>query len=469
MANDQSLTPSEPVIIDTKRLNKNQWIYFVLIFLLLLTEGMDGTLVSHVFPSLIKEWGVSIGGGIALVVSGGFLAMGIGAFIVGRFSDRWGRKPLLAISGLVMAIPTILGATSENFAAFTIWRFIACLGIGAVLPTAFTLVSELMPKSRRSAVLAGSYAGVGLGSALGATLAGMIIPTEGGWRALLILGGALSLAIVLIVWATIPESPSFLLSRGLVVRARRSVARIYPGRDLDTIGFAKTESPQKDNPQAFRQLLTKPFAMRTLLLWVFGFVSLGLLMLTNQYLPLLLQLPSPGLSTAESSTIVAIQGLGGVVGILMFSLVLLKRRYVPVIGTYLGISAILVSVVALVAHANFTSLLISLTAVALFMPAVLGPTRNILAVEIYPESMRATGVGATEFSARIGSASQGALGGILIGGGLGITGFFFALLVPLGILGAVLAGIRVISRRQGQPAELETLKDTVPPTQSVVE
>ena len=186
------------------------------------------------------------------------------------------------------------------------------------------------------------------------------------------------------------------------------------------------------------------------MLWVFGFVSLGLLMLTNQYLPILLQLPSPGLTTVESSTIVAIQGLGGVIGILIFSLVLIKWRNFRAISVYLGLSAILTSVVGLLADAEFGTLLLALTATALFMPALLGPTRNILAVDIYPEDMRATGVGATELSARLGSASQGALGGILIGGGLGLGGFFFALLIPLGILGAALVGLRLLDLRKSQ-------------------
>ena len=75
-------------VIESAGLTKRHWIYFLLIFFLLMADGMDSTIVSHIFPSLIKEWGVSIGGGIALIVSGGFLAMGIGSFVAGRLADR---------------------------------------------------------------------------------------------------------------------------------------------------------------------------------------------------------------------------------------------------------------------------------------------------------------------------------------------------------------------------------------------
>ena len=416
-------------VIESSKLTGKQWIYFILIFCLLLTEGMDGTLVSHVFPSLIKTWGVSIGGGIALVVSGGFIAMGVGAFIAGRLSDQWGRKSILVASGTLMAMATFAGSTAENFTLFTFWRFLACLGIGAVLPTAFTLLSDLVPKKRRGAMVAAAYAGVGLGSALGATLAGLILPGQG-WRALMVAGGVFPMVVVLIVWIAIPESPSFLVSRRLPTRARRSLERMYPQLDMERVDFAAPELASKKSLGASRRLLSSSFAPRTVMLWVFGFVSLGLLMLTNQYLPILLQLPSPGLTTVESSTIVAIQGLGGVIGILIFSLVLIKWRNFRAISVYLGLSAILTSVVGLFADAEFGALLLALTATALFMPALLGPTRNILAVDIYPEDMRATGVGATEFSARLGSASQGALGGILIGGGLGLGRILFCTADP---------------------------------------
>ena len=182
--------------------------------------------------------------------------------------------------------------TAENFTLFTFWRFLACLGIGAVLPTAFTCLSDFVPKKRRGAMVAAAYAGVGLGSALGATLAGLILPE--GWRALMVAGGVFPMVVVLIVWFAIPESPSFLVSRRLPTRARRSLERMYPQLDMERVDFAAPELASKSPWALSRRLLSSSFAPRTVMLWVFGFVSLGLLMLTNQYLPILLQLPSPG-------------------------------------------------------------------------------------------------------------------------------------------------------------------------------
>src|SRR5699024_10532591 len=117
----------------SERLTARHWIYFSLITLVLLCDGMDVTIVAHVFPTLIKGWGVSVGGGIAFVVAVGFLSMGLGAVVAGGLSDRWGRKSVLIGSVILFGGATALGGTSGDFTAFAFWRILACLGMGAAM------------------------------------------------------------------------------------------------------------------------------------------------------------------------------------------------------------------------------------------------------------------------------------------------------------------------------------------------
>ena len=433
-------------VIESAGLTKRHWIYFLLIFFLLMADGMDSTIVSHIFPSLIKEWGVSIGGGIALIVSGGFLAMGVGSFVAGRLADRWGRKNVLVGAGFVLSVATMLGGAAGDYTMFVLWRLIACLGIGAILPTAVTLLADLVPERRRGAMIAAAYAGLGLGTTVGAILAGAILPAAG-WQTLLVVGGAIPLVLTVMIWISIPESPTFLATRGSVDRAQRSLARIFPKLDVSQVNFIAPEDERRRSG-VFRRLLARPFVLTTLLLWVFGFVSLGTQLLVVQYLPTLLQLPVPGLTTVQSSTIVALYGFASVLSLLLLGAVLAKWRHFGVIALCLTFSAVVAVIVSFVVDAGFIPLTIALTAAGFFLPAALGPTRNILAVDAYPTDMRATGVGTTEFSARLGSAGQGAIGGVIIGAGLGLSGFFLTLLVPLGILGLALAGLKALGRPQ---------------------
>src|SRR6476620_1601968 len=108
---DESTTGS-PGRSSPEHLTPRHWIYFTLITLVLLSDGMDVTIVSHVFPTIIKSWGVSVGGGIALVVAVGFLAMGLGAVLAGGLSERWGRKSILIGGVVVFGGATALGGTS---------------------------------------------------------------------------------------------------------------------------------------------------------------------------------------------------------------------------------------------------------------------------------------------------------------------------------------------------------------------
>ena len=41
--------------IDAGGLNWRHWLFFGLLFFLFVTDGMDATIVSHIFPSLISE------------------------------------------------------------------------------------------------------------------------------------------------------------------------------------------------------------------------------------------------------------------------------------------------------------------------------------------------------------------------------------------------------------------------------
>ena len=437
-------------LTDSIGLTWRHWVYFVLIALILLADGMDVTIVAHIFPSLIQEWGVSIGGGIALVVTSGFIAMGLGAVVAGRLADLWGRKAVLVGTTVVFGVGTTLGATSTDFTSFTAWRLIACLGMGAAMAAGNTLLADLVPAKRRSALLAAAYAGVGLGVTVGATLAGILIPT-GGWRALLVAGGVIPLALIVVLALVVPESPAFYAARGAVEKAQRVLRRLASREDL---GNVELKAPVKnDRREALGLILSKRFAPSTVLLWVFGFLSLGTQLIIAQYLPTLLQLPVPGLDTVQSSTIVGVYGFASVIGGLALGAVLAKVSRFLIIGVLLVLSAAMAIVIGLIPDASFGVLLAVLTVTGLIIPTACGPTRTVLAAAAYPTKARGTGVGSTEFGARVGSAVGGAVGGTVIGAGLGLAGIFLVLLIPFTLLLGILGGLKVQAKRTGADSQ----------------
>src|SRR5690625_5225127 len=442
-----------PEAIDAGGLNWRHWLFFGLLFFLFVTDGMDATIVSHIFPSLIADWGVSVGGGSSLVVTGGFIFMGLGALISRRLSDLLGRKIVLIAAGLFFALGTGLGGTSPDFNMFMIWRFLACLGIGAVLPTGVALLSELIPGKQRAAMVAASYAGLGIGTSLGAVLAGLVLPNWG-WQTLMYLGGILPLVFIALIWLIIPESPAFLAHKGHHERARHALQRINPHIDADNVDLSGAEI-SSHSTRGMKQLLTATFRRTTIALWVFAFFSLGTQMVIVQYLPLLLQQPSPGLDTTQSSTISALASSASVLSRLLLASILVKLPMYRTIAVTLTLAALTAILVSVTSHAAYRTLLITLPAAGFFIPAAVGPTRNVLTVEAYPADLKGTGLGAMEMYARLGSAGLGAAGGVIAGAGIGLGGFFLVLLVPLGILGGSLGILKRSQQRKTQQPRTE--------------
>lgn len=432
---------------DSVGLTRRHWLSFAVITALLLCDGMDVTIVSHTFPSLVKEWGITVGGGITFIVTAGFISMGLGAIVAGRLADRIGRKSVIVASGMLLSVATALGALSNDFTAFATWRLIACLGMGAVMPMAMTLLADLVPAKRRSAMIAAAYAGVGLGTTVGAILAGILIPA-GTWRALLVAGGVLPFVVVIALAVLVPESPAFYAARGSYDKARSVLARLAPHADLSELDLRPTPTSERA-AAVISVIVSKRFVLTTVLLWAFGFFSLGTQLLIGQYLPILLQQPSPGLDTVQSSTIVGAYGLAGVAGGLLLGGFLARISRFTVIAIVLVLAAASAMVIGLLPDPRFGLLLPLFLIVGLILPTAFGPTRNVLAASAYPTRVRATGVGSTELSARLGSAAGGAVGGTLVGAGLGLSGLFLVVLIPIGVLLATLLGLRLDARRTG--------------------
>ncbi len=147
-------------------------------------------------------------------------------------------------------------------------------------------------------------------------------------------------------------------------------------------------------------ILSRPLAPTTVLLWLFGFFSLGTQLLIAQYLPTLLQLPVPGLNTVQSSTIVGVYGLASVLGGVVVGAILARVSRFLVIGIVLGLAAVVSVVVYLLPDPGFGSLIVVLGITGFILPTAFGPTRSVLAAMAYPANIRGAGIGVAEFGGR---------------------------------------------------------------------
>ncbi len=105
-------------------------------------------------------------------------------------------------------------ATTPN--EFGMYRFVAGLGLGGAMPVCITLVTEYMPKSVRSTMVAIMFCGWSVGSIIAAGIGIFLIPAHG-WKMMFWLG-AVPLILVPILYIYLPESIAFYMKRNQIAK-----------------------------------------------------------------------------------------------------------------------------------------------------------------------------------------------------------------------------------------------------------
>ncbi len=173
--------------------------------------AMEILIVGFTVPVFTSIWGLSgsMAGWIAASALGGSL---LGAVVLGRLSDRIGRRRIFQASILWYAAFTALTALAWGPWSLSAFRFLAGIGLGGILVVDPSLLAEYLPPQRRGRflVLLDLFWPVGL---LLATALSWIfldqIGGENGWR-YLFLAAAFPAFLAFVARLTLPESPYFL-------------------------------------------------------------------------------------------------------------------------------------------------------------------------------------------------------------------------------------------------------------------
>ncbi|GAA4096520.1 MFS transporter [Mucilaginibacter panaciglaebae] len=127
-----------------------------------------------------------------LLISIQMVGMVIGGIIFGILGDRKGRLKVLFGSILLYSIANILNGMVTDINQYILLRFIAGIGLAGELGAGITLVSELLPKEKRSTA-AGFIAGFGLFGVVAASMISKMVD----WRMCYYIGGILGIVLLL--------------------------------------------------------------------------------------------------------------------------------------------------------------------------------------------------------------------------------------------------------------------------------
>src|SRR4029079_239637 len=138
----------------------------------------------------------------------------------------------LLCSVLAFAFPTLAIAAAEGVVVLSLLRFLAGLGLGGAMPNAAALASEYVPRRQRPFAVTLTIVCIPLGGTLAALLSGQVLPVYG-WRTLFIIGGIIPIALAIVLFKVLPESPQFLAMRRErwpeLIRMLRRIGRQVPG------------------------------------------------------------------------------------------------------------------------------------------------------------------------------------------------------------------------------------------------
>ena len=177
------------------------------IMLALLADGLDLQLLSLVAPVILEEWSVSRAA-FGPALSAALLGVALGTSIGGWMGDRFGRKQVLLWAVVWFGAATIAASYTHDVTQLTVLRLLGGLGFGAAAPNGTALANEWVPLVWRPRVTSMLTMGTPLGGMLGALLVPQVLPHVG-WRGSFIYCGAVSLALAVLVFLVVRESPDF--------------------------------------------------------------------------------------------------------------------------------------------------------------------------------------------------------------------------------------------------------------------
>ncbi|XP_021761978.1 organic cation/carnitine transporter 7-like isoform X2 [Chenopodium quinoa] len=403
-----------------------------------IAEAMEMMLLSFVGPAVQAEWGLSPNKE-SMITSVVFAGMLIGSYSWGIVSDKYGRRNGFFITAIFTSTAGISSALAPNYATLIFFRFFVGLGLGGG-PVLSSWLLEFIPAPRRGTWMSLFSAFWTVGTLLEASLAWIVMPSLG-WRWLLAFSAVPS-AVLLIFYQTAPESPRYLCRTGrtdeaveiLERIARLNQAELPPGILVSDHQVAKvfdlpsedarllspnkgeieivdsldsTSSPQKGT--SVFTLLSPQLLRSTLLLWVVfignAFAYYGLVLLTTA-LSSSDNKCTPNHSPSESGKSVDVNYKNVfITSFAEFPGLLLSAAMVDNVGRKVSMASMFFLCCLFLLPLAFYQSGGLVTPLLFGARICITSTFNIIyiyAPEIYPTSVRTTGVGVASSMGRIG-------------------------------------------------------------------
>jgi MFS transporter, AAHS family, benzoate transport protein len=397
------------------------WTAFIIIF-----DGYDLVIYGTVLPVLMKTWNLTPieAGSLA---SYALFGMMFGAFLFGTIGNRLGSKNAIVSCILLFSVFTVLCGFAPSPTIFALFRFMAGLGIGGVMPNAMSLMAEYAPKKIRNTLITTMFSGIAAGGIL-SVLVGMYLIPNFGWQAVFYFG-IIPILLLPFILRALPESMHFLIKKGENAKAQALLSKIDPSFSFkNDVVLVIAEEVKSQTSVA--DLFKKKRLLSTLMFWVAFFSCLLVIYGINSWLPkLIMTKPEYKDNLSLSLTFLFVFNVGAMFGAIIGGRLGDQFDLRKTVLSFFIIAAIVIGLLGYTSSFLLYILLFIAGATTSGNQIVM----NTLVAQYYPALLRSTAFGWASGIGRIGAIIGPALVGYLVSLKLPFEQNFFVFALAAGV------------------------------------
>ncbi len=306
-------------LLEGRKLTPFNYLLIGLSWLVTMFDGLDMMMVSFTAPYMQDELRLT-DMQLSGAFSAGTLGMIIGGLIFTYIGDRIGRRPTIIMCTLAFGVFTFLTGFATWYPALLALRFLDGLAIGGALPLAWALNVEFIPSKLRATVVAFIMMGFSIGSSLAAPLTNWIAPTYG-WEGVYFAGGIGSVLCAILIAIFLPESPRFLISKGVKPElVHTTLKRLDPALDVQAEDrFILADESKRESGFQLGQLFEGRLRLLTPIIWIGYFASALGIFFKSAFGPTILERMQ--IAREVAANVSAIGGLlGAIAGVVIMRL-----------------------------------------------------------------------------------------------------------------------------------------------------